>query len=286
MAESILINKLADAINILFDTYYEKSKPVSKSTKDEIVQNLIEVYLLIPDHAYYAFKLLLKQILNDQAINELIIHKKQYTASDEKHQSIVKPLTELLSQVSKTPPRQYLQELKQKVANAKPWRMKETDYEQVLAILEIIHAVSRNSIVEEQAYKLACLFGHPKHVIAYLKYFSEKYQPDPESLLHDACLFSLPHGEYDAEIWRLLCIKHYREEDFINCLANADAIEKQIKIRAGLPRVNDKDIEKIEEKIIGKQKINQKIDKLQIQLVQAFHGLSFNENLRFSISTR
>lgn len=278
MAETDLINKLKQVIETLYRVRKLKRLPDDEGC-DRIIKNLIDLFLLIPDSAMESLQHLLHDYIPADNRAELLTHLNQYQGKGRNPQSIIKQINEILTEVDEVGQRDYIAELYQRIEHAKSWAMNEKEYLAALPIVEILHGVARNGVVEEQAYKLSRLFGSANNIIEYLQYFAEAHQTKSENLLHDACLYSLPDSGYDVNVWRELAMKHHHNQLFFTLLPNCDVIERQIKIHAGSKSIDHEHIQKLEKKITQLREKGKSIKRAQTDLIKACRGMAFDRNI-------
>ncbi len=105
-------------------------------------------------------------------------------------------------------------------------------YAKILPYAKLMHAVEKNGIPEEHAYKLTVIFQDEKKALNYLEDFIHAH-PKVEHVMHDANLFALPTGKWNVTTWQKLCSKFLKDEIFrTKILPSADILESFIKDKA------------------------------------------------------
>lgn len=101
-------------------------------------------------------------------------------------------------------------------------------YAKLLPFTRLACKIEHNNNPELHAAKLAILFNSLDDVFNYLEKF-EQANLKRRQLLHDACLFSIPEGNWDIKLWQSLVKEHLLDDQFVRLLPYAGKIEDYVK---------------------------------------------------------
>ncbi len=160
-----------------------------------------------PQEAYDNLK---KALTREEDINELDRFFKQIPLSKEEKETLEA-------------------KLKKEVPNANLKLYNPSVYLALLPYAKLMFSTENNGVPEMHAYMLAVLFNNEGKALEYLKNYNANHN-STRDLMHEACNFAMPRGEFDINTWQKLCAKYLNDDTFRKLiLPQASEIERLIR---------------------------------------------------------
>ncbi|MGB4100345.1 MAG: hypothetical protein WBK91_00340 [Alphaproteobacteria bacterium] len=89
-----------------------------------------------------------------------------------------------------------------RLATYSPYRFKPQLYESLLPAMQHAQEIEGTGSAETHAYKLSVLFSTRNEVDHFLNKWATEWGKDNRYVVHDACLFQIPKGDWNAAYWK------------------------------------------------------------------------------------